>query len=64
MGASEQIARINSVGSGCLIEGLPDVECLLDNPVHRDPFDPYMLDGTAKDLSGLANIYWPDYLGP
>ncbi|KAJ9671027.1 hypothetical protein PVL29_027148 [Vitis rotundifolia] len=35
--------------------GLPDVECLLDNPVHRDPFDPYMLDDTARDLSGLAN---------
>ena len=52
------------MGSGCLIEGLPDVECLLDNPVHRDPFDPYMLDGTARDLTRLANIYWPDYLGP
>ena len=57
------------MGSDCLIEGLPDVVCLLDNPVHKDltndnPFDPYMLDGTERDLSRLANIYWPDSLGP
>ena len=43
--------------------------CLLDNPVHRNltndnPFDPYMLDGTKRDLGGLANIYCPDSLGP
>ena len=57
------------MGSGYLIEGLPDVVCLLDNPVHRNltndnPFDPYMLDGTKRDLGGLANIYCPDSLGP
>ena len=57
------------MGSGYLIEGLPDVVCLLDNPVHRNltndnPFDPYMLDDTKRDLSGLANIYCPDSLGP
>ena len=57
------------MGSDCLIEGLPDVVCLLDNPVHKDltndnPFDPYMLDGTERSLSELANIYWPDSLGP
>ena len=57
------------MGSGYLIEGLPDVVCLLDNPVHRNltndnPFDPYMLDGTKRGLSGLANIYCPDSLGP
>lgn len=68
-GASEQIARINSVGSGCLIEELPNVERLLDDPAHGDlmddsPSDPHMLDSTAKDLSGLADIYWPDSLGP
>ncbi|KAJ9678084.1 hypothetical protein PVL29_022847 [Vitis rotundifolia] len=55
----------SSGGSEFLLRGLGllDVECLLDNPVHRDPFDPYMLDDTARDLSGLANGSHPDSSG-
>ena len=39
------------------------MERLLDDPAHGDlmddsPSDPHMLDSTAKDLSGLADIYW------
>ncbi|KAJ9680307.1 hypothetical protein PVL29_019583 [Vitis rotundifolia] len=44
-------------------QGLPDVECLLDNPVHRDPtddnpFDPYMLDDLilSESLGGLKSL--------
>ncbi|KAK9291498.1 hypothetical protein L1049_019446 [Liquidambar formosana] len=65
----KQIARTNSVGSGGLVEELPEVEGPRDNPAHDDPMDEcqsdlHIPDNAAKDLSGLTDIYWPDSLGP
>lgn len=39
------------------------MEQLLDNPAHGDrmndrPSDSHLLDSTAKDFSGLSDIYW------
>lgn len=71
-GAQEEIARTSSVGSGALVEDLPDVEGPMDNnSAHDDPMhddlmnecDLYVPDNTTEDLC-LTDIYWPDSLGP
>ncbi|GKV48424.1 hypothetical protein SLEP1_g55240 [Rubroshorea leprosula] len=68
-GACNQIAQTNSVGSGNLVEGLHDAVEPIENsshegPIDEDPFDPHILDNSAKDFNGLTDMYWPDSLGP
>lgn len=70
---TEQIASTSSVALGTNMEDLPVAEELLepmdDDPAHGDPMDVcqpdrHSEDNSAKDLSGLNDIYWPDSLGP
>ena len=59
------------MGSGCLIEGLLDVVCLLDNPIHRNltndnPFDSssryhnedLILSDSLGGLKSLMETMW------
>ncbi|KAF3441833.1 hypothetical protein FNV43_RR15748 [Rhamnella rubrinervis] len=61
--------RTSLVGSGHLHEELPEVERVADDPAQEDPMDecrpdPHLHGGEAKDFNVLADIYWPDSLGP
>ncbi|KAH7511987.1 TSL-kinase interacting protein 1 isoform X1 [Ziziphus jujuba] len=67
--ACKQMAGTNMVDTGHLDEELPEVERLPNDPAQVDPMDecqsdPNLLDNAVKDFSVLADIYWPDSLGP
>lgn len=68
-GDCKQTARTCLEGAGCSVEELPEVEKPVENPAQGDPVDESqtdspILDSSAKDFSTLADIYWPDSLGP
>ncbi|CAK9182606.1 unnamed protein product [Ilex paraguariensis] len=68
--ACKRIARMSLVASDADVEETPEAEeSVDDNPADGKPMDEcesdaHILDDSAKDLSGLTDIYWPDSLGP
>ncbi|KAB1223672.1 TSL-kinase interacting protein 1 [Morella rubra] len=68
-GAFKHTARTSLGGAHCLVEELTDVEEIVENPIRGgDPRDEsssetHLLDN-GKDFSTLADIYWPESLGP
>lgn len=68
-GSCKQTSPTSLEVTGCLVEELPEVEKPVENPVQGDPMDesqcdPHILDNSAKDFNTLADIYWPESLGP
>ncbi|KAJ8537771.1 hypothetical protein K7X08_014311 [Anisodus acutangulus] len=66
----QRIAQSSSLVLDARIKDLPgNMESFTDEPAHEDPVDgcqsdAQALDGSAKDLNGLPEIYWTDSLGP
>uniref|UniRef100_A0A2C9V8E6 Uncharacterized protein n=1 Tax=Manihot esculenta TaxID=3983 RepID=A0A2C9V8E6_MANES len=61
--------QMNSMVSGDFIEGSPNGEGHVDYPAETGPMnecspDPHGVDNSAKDFTGLTDIYWPESLGP
>ncbi|KAK3022061.1 hypothetical protein RJ639_047329 [Escallonia herrerae] len=61
-------ASTSLVASGAAEECEAD-EPMDGDPAHEDPMDEcqsdlQIVDNSAKDLSGLTDMYWPDSLGP
>ncbi|GLT25704.1 hypothetical protein SLA2020_008160 [Shorea laevis] len=68
-GVCKQIAKTSSMNFSKPTEDLPDAEeptgtSACEGPSNEGPFDPHILDNSAKDFSGLTDMYWPDSLGP
>ncbi|XP_042945909.1 TSL-kinase interacting protein 1-like isoform X3 [Carya illinoinensis] len=67
-GSCKQTARTSLEGTDCLLEESPEVEEPVESPA-EDAIDEtqsctHILDTSTKDFSTLADIYWPDSLGP
>ncbi|XP_054822558.1 TSL-kinase interacting protein 1-like isoform X2 [Prosopis cineraria] len=65
----KQVPGRNSICSEHLVEQSPKRERLVDNFAHTVPIDGFeskadFQDHSAKDFSGLVDVYWPDSLGP
>ncbi|KAI9079685.1 hypothetical protein K1719_038306 [Acacia pycnantha] len=65
----KQVPERNSDCSEHLVQQSPKKERLADNFVHAVPIDGFeskadCQDHSAKDFSALADMYWPDSLGP
>ncbi|XP_024187316.1 TSL-kinase interacting protein 1 isoform X1 [Rosa chinensis] len=67
-GACKLMASTSLVGCDRMVEDLPAVERPINDP-QRDPMDecqsdPHILESSVKDFNALADIYWPESLGP
>nr|XP_011468126.1 PREDICTED: TSL-kinase interacting protein 1 isoform X2 [Fragaria vesca subsp. vesca] len=67
-GDCKQIASTSSAGCDRMVEDLPVVETPINDP-QGDPMDecqsdPHILGNSVKDFNALADIYWPESLGP
>ncbi|XP_039013401.1 TSL-kinase interacting protein 1-like isoform X2 [Hibiscus syriacus] len=65
--ACKQIARSATLTK--LFMQSPDPEKTIEDIACEDlvdelPSDPHIMDNAEKDFNGLADIYWPDSLGP
>ncbi|KDP29153.1 hypothetical protein JCGZ_16542 [Jatropha curcas] len=61
--------QTSSITSGVFVEVLPSEDEPVDYPTDGDPMDeclpdPQVVDSSAKDFTGLTDIYWPESLGP
>lgn len=67
-GDCKQMASTSSSGCDRMVEDLPVVERPINDP-QGDPMDecqsdPHVLESSVKDFNALADIYWPESLGP
>uniref|UniRef100_A0A2P2LZH9 Uncharacterized protein MANES_09G067200 n=1 Tax=Rhizophora mucronata TaxID=61149 RepID=A0A2P2LZH9_RHIMU len=64
----KQMQGTNSKPSNAFVEELPDAEDLVERPdvepINECQSNAQIADDSARDFSGLADIYWPDSLGP
>uniref|UniRef100_A0A2P2LZH7 Uncharacterized protein MANES_09G067200 n=1 Tax=Rhizophora mucronata TaxID=61149 RepID=A0A2P2LZH7_RHIMU len=64
----KQMEGTNSKPSDVFLEELPDAEDLVERPdvepINECQSNAQIADDSARDFSGLADIYWPDSLGP
>lgn len=65
----KQAARTSLMDSCHLDEELSDMDGPTDSSSQGDPMeeceaDPHLLDNPVKDFNELADIYWPESLGP
>ncbi|KAJ8753977.1 hypothetical protein K2173_001875 [Erythroxylum novogranatense] len=68
-GTDKQMTQMCSAPSGTLLEELANAKGFVENASDEDPinecqFDVQDVENSGMDLTGLADIYWPDSLGP